>query len=126
MGYEMKFIIGIKQRATNSLEHQGYVYCQKIAVYDYCKDDKLADFTDEFPDSNCFVFMRNEDKEEITDKYGDPFKEIDLDKLIEYLEADTDDYRRKLPFLSLLKGFQENKNRFESDISELVILRYGY
>ena len=128
MGYEMKFYIGIKFKNMKGIDNPDYNYFQKVAMFDYCKDSDLADFIDKYDSAKVYGFFTQEDKEEITDKYGKEFKGIPIEDLINYLEEHpTLDYRRYRPFLALLKGFKEEKEMFTvEDFCELVVIRYGY
>ena len=127
MGYEMKFYIGIKHKYMKGIEHPDYTYFNKIAMFDYCKDSDLTNFTDKFESAKVYGFFTQEDKEEITDKYGEEFKAIPIEDLITYLEEHPNDYRRRKPFLALLKGFKEEKELFdEENLTELLVIRYGY
>lgn len=126
MGYEMKFYIGLKFKNTKGYANPNYNFFQKVAMFDYCNDNDLADFIDTFENSNVYGYFTQENVEEITDKYGKEFKAIPIEALIDYLETTPDDYRRYKPFLALLKAFNEEKEKFESDITELMVIRYGY
>lgn len=127
MGYEMKFIIGIKNpNMKEQIEEGEYSYVQTLATYNYSGSDAVANFTEKYPRSECYAFITNEDKEDIKDKYGEEFKSIDIDEFIDFLEHNDTDYRRNLPFLNMLKGFRDNRQLFDSDWQKLVVLRYGY
>ena len=128
MGYEMKFYIGLKHK-MKGIANPKYDYFQKMAMFDYCGDNEVANFFDKNGvDSKIYGFFTQEDKEEIKDKYGEEFKTVPISDLIQFLEneyKDTD-YRRYEPFLAMLKGFEKVKNRFENEEIELIIIRYGY
>ena len=122
MGYEQKFFI-VDNTTTKGLENPDKSFAQVIAMYDYCKDDRLSHFVNTHgKDSNCFIFADDGNTEVVEDEYGKPMKEIDIDLLIEYLEEHTDDYRRYGPFVALLKAFQGASE----DFRDLKILRFGY
>ena len=127
MGYEMKFYIGLKYKHSTGYANPNYNFFQKMAMFDYCNDNDLADFVDKYESAKVYGYFTQEDKEEITDKYGEEFKSVPIEDLIAYLEEHPLlDYRRYKPFLMLLKGFKENKEEFDNDITELLVIRYGY
>ena len=130
MGYEMRFYIGTRHKATKGIDNPDYSYFKKIAMFDYCKDSDLADFIfqdDKYESAKVYGFFTQEDKEEIMDKYGDEFKEIPFEDMIKYLtEHPNYEYRRYLPFKIMLEGFNLVKSKFDNDIEELILIHYGY
>lgn len=129
MGYEMKFYIGLKIKEFKGVDNSNYDYFQKIAMFDYCCDNEVADFFDKNGvDSKVYGFFTQEDIEEIKDKYGKEFKTVPISDLIRFLKKDYKgtDYRRYKPFLAMLKGFEATKEKFETEDFELMIIRYGY
>lgn len=126
MGYELKFIIGLKSESKEKIKGKFYNYTQVISIYNYCVDYNLADYIQENGrDSGCEVFIENGNEPEIVDRYGKPLQEIDLDILLKYFDK-VDDYRRFKPLKMMLQGFLENKELFDSDFTKLVVLTYGY
>jgi len=122
MGYEQKFFI-VDETTSKGLENPDKKWAQVIAMYDYCKDNRLTNFVEKNgKDSDCFIFADDGNTEIAEDHYGEPMKEVDIDLLIEYLEKHADDYRRYEPFLALLKAFQRARENFR----DLKILRFGY
>ena len=127
MGYEMRFYIGLKFKNMNGMDNKDYNFFQKIAMFDYCVESGLSNFVDKYESAKVYGFFTQEDKEEITDKYGEEFKSVPIEDLIAYLEEHPlEDYRRYKPFLMLLKGFKENKKEFDNEVTELLVIRYGY
>ncbi len=118
MGYEQRFFIVLKGNFKNE---NGYKWAELVAMFDYCKDYDFADFCNTFKDTDCYFY--DNCNEVYEDCYGQKLKEIPLEDMINYLENNiNNEYRRYYPLLSLLKGFQKEKEKFKN----LVILRYGH
>ena len=129
MGYEMRFYIGLKSKDMKGIDNPNYNHFQKIAMFDYCCDNEVANFFDKNGvDSKVYGFFTQEDKDEIKDKYGEEFKTVPISDLIHFLENEykETDYRRYEPFLAMLKGFEKVKHRFTNEATELMIIRYGH
>lgn len=123
MGYEIRFIIGLKSNLKEKIKDKEYNYVEKIAVYNYCCDYTLADFTQKYSASGCYIY--NNDEEVIVDPYGEELREIPIQELYDFLVSDNfsnKDYRRYEPFKMLLAGFLAKLEEFEN----LVVLSYGY
>jgi len=126
MAYEMKFYVGIKHK-MKGIDNPDYDYFQIVASYDYAADSDLGDFVYKYDSAKVFGFFTQSDKEEILDKYGEEFKEIPFEDLLEYLNTHEDsEYRRYLPFKMLIEGFAKNQEMFNSDTTKLILIEYGH
>ncbi len=126
MGYEMRFYIGLRFKCSKGINNSSYDYFQKIAMFDYCKDEELSSFIDKYEPAKVYGFFTQENEEEIKDKYGEEFKGIPIEDFIKYMEEHPIDYRRYKPLLALLKAFKEEKEQFNNVMTELLVIRYGY
>ena len=126
MGYEMKFYIGLRFKGSKGIANPNYDYFQKIAMFDYCKEETLESFINKYESAKVYGFFTQEDEEEITDKYGEEFKGIPIEDFIKYMEEHPTVYRRYKPLLALLKAFKEEKEKFNNCMTELLVIRYGY
>ena len=126
MAYEMKFYVGIKHK-IKGIDNPDYNYFQIIASYDYAADSDLGDFVYKYDSAKVFGFFTQSDKEEILDKYGDKFKEIPIEDMLKYLSEHPDyEYRRYLPFKTLLEGFNLVKKQFDDEDNDLILINYGH
>ena len=128
MGYEIKFIVGIRNNNWHeTIEGDKYCYVDPIAIYNYSKDYDLRTFIDNNSgDSECFTFVENKENHIIKDCYGEKLKEININKLLEYLNNNVDNYRRYLPLKMMLQGFEKESEKFNNNYENLVVLSYGY
>lgn len=127
MGYELKFYIGTRHKGLKGIGNPDYSYFKKIAMFDYCQDSDLGDFVFKYDSAKVYGFFTQEDKEEIMDKYGDEFKEIPIEDMLKYLNEHPDyEYRRYLPFKTLLEGFNLVKKQFDDEDNDLILIHYGY
>ena len=122
MGYDMRFdVVDKKNCLKKQLNNIDFCYGEIIATYEYCVDNGLADFVDKNGrNTNCYIYVN--DKETVQDCYGDYLKEVTIDELLTYLYDNEDTYRRQRPFIKMLEGFREVKDKFE----DLVVLRFGH
>ena len=123
MGYESRLYVVDKSRVTMYVSGAGeYRYGEIIATFDLCKVYDISDRMRNYPATDCFIYIN--DEETIEDAYGAPLKEVpiaDAIKIIEdAAEADGYDYRRYKPCLGLLKGFDTD------EWTDLVVLHYGH
>lgn len=116
MGYESRIYIVEKYGET----------AEKIAVFNLSNVPISSTIRTKYPATDCELY---EGDELITaDKYGEPLREIPLSDLAELIKAeiikdqqqDGYIYRRYLPLLGLLEGF--NPNQWDA----LIALHYGY
>ena len=124
MGYEQKFYFVDISRSKGVSNCQDKNWAEVIAMFDYCKDSRLADFVRRVgKDSNCYIYADDGNTEVCVDDYGDPLMLIDVDYMLGYLAGNKDDeYRRYSLFYDMVKSFSENKSKFRN----LAILRYGH
>ena len=126
MAYEMRFYIGTKHTMKGT-ENPDYNFFQKIATFDYGQDTDLGDFVYKYDSAKVFGYLTQDEEEEILDKYGEEFKEIPFEDLIEYLDTHKDfEYGKYLPFKMLIEGFAKNQEKFNSDTKKLILIEYGY
>lgn len=121
MGYESRFYV-VEKKNSSLKDDDGYSWAEKIATFDMCCiGNHLISNIMKYPKTDVYIF--DGDKRIIEDMYGDPLIEIPINDMIDFLEEAIDKeehYRRNMPFLRLLRGF---------DLSEwhnLVVLHYGY
>lgn len=122
MSYEMRFYV-VQKSFNATVDGTIKRYGSIIAMFDYCADDKLADYTS-LVGKETDTFLSIRDDTITKDMYGKPLRELTIDQMLEFFKTDDDgkDYRRQKPFIKLLEGFKENIDQFE----DLVVLRYGY
>jgi hypothetical protein len=120
MEYKSKlYIIENYKRLKLSKENPKY-YAKVIATFDMSEFNFGNIFKKK---TNCYIYADDGNTEILEDTYGEPLKESNFEKVINYLEnyRNTEEhYKRVMPLLGLLKGF---------DIGEwdnLTILRYGH
>lgn len=118
MGYEQKFYI------VNTYENNDG-YAEVLAAYNYCKDYDLAGYVDRKgkPTSH-YIYADNGNDKITEDCYGEPLQEIEIKDLVTYFKKTPDDYRRRAPFVALLRAFQKEVDK--GNFKRLVVLRYGY
>lgn len=121
MGYESRFYV-VDKRNSSYEDNYEYFWAEKIATFDMsCVGNHLISNVKKYPKTDVYIY---EGDEEITeDKYGDPLIEIPINDMIDLLEETIDKeehYRRNMPFLRLLRGFDL------SEWNNLVVLHYGY
>lgn len=100
-----------------------YRFADVVSVYYYLKDDGLAAYVDrEGKPTKYLIFSENGEDTIINDCHGAPLQEIDIKALLDYFKSCPDDYRRRAPFVALLRAFQKEIDKGNFD--RLVILRY--
>ena len=126
MGYETKLYIVNKSSISHEVNGKEMRYASKVAEFDISKCYPVSDKFRHYPATNCYVFADDGNTEIIEDCYGEPLKEIPVDKAIEVISKVIDEdgavypYRRLAPCLALLKSF--DLSRWE----DLVVLHYGH
>ena len=118
MGYEQRFYI---VNTYNNNDGPASV----VAMFDYCKDYDLAAYVDRKgkPTSH-YIYADNGNDEITKDRYGEALQEIEIKDLLDYFKKTPDDYRRRAPFVALLRAFQKEMDK--EKFWRLVVLRYGY
>lgn len=122
MGYESRLYI-VQKYEHGISDDNGKVYGEVIAMFNVCTFYELSNVLRDQPATNCYIFdgYKNITK----DLYGEPLTESSLPLVINTLEqilTSGEDYRRIYPLLSMLKTFEEQKNRW----GNLIVLHYGY
>ena len=122
MGYDMRFYVVNKSEVVKAdIKGKVYNFGEIVAQYEYCVDYDLANFIEKnSKPTDTYIYIN--DKETVKDCYGDFMAKIELNDLLSYLHNDKGEYRRKKPFICLLEGFKEEKEKFEN----LIILKYGH
>ena len=124
MAYESRFYLVQKGSVSESVRDTAgddKVWAEKIAMFDLCSVPKVYDeIHGKYQPTNCYIYENNEML--LEDNYGDPLLEIPVKDMIEIIERalSKEYYRRYMPFLMMLKGFNLN------DWSDLVVLHYGH
>ena len=121
MGYESRFYV-VDKRNSNLKDDDGYYWAEKIVTFNMsCIGNYLMSNVKKYPKTDVYIYEGN--KRIIEDEYGDPLIEIPINDMIDFLEETIDKdehYRRNMPFLKLLRGFDL------SEWNNLVVLHYGY
>ena len=121
MGYESRFYI-VNKGYADCKDDDGYSWAEKIAMFNMsCVGNHLISNIKKYPKTNVYIYEGEERL--IEDRYGDPLIEIPVNDMIDLLEESIDKeehYRRNMPFLRLLRGFDLSEWR------DLVVLHYGY
>ena len=118
MGVDIRLYIGIKHEDFKIKEK--YCYFEDIVSYEFCVDYNLVKLIEQQKETNCLITI--EDQDFTKDYYGKTLKEIPIETLIEYLENDTEDYRRIKPLLYMLKGFKEESEKGNYD--NLIVIPF--
>lgn len=125
MGYESKLYVVDKLPNHVAVKDNGMQYCSLIAMFDLCKYYPWSEKVCKYPDTNCYFYGEDGNRQIIEDAYGDTLKEIPLDDAIEILEEGFyrgDSYHRLTPTLAGLQALKDNENQW----NELVVLHFGY
>ena len=121
MGYESRmFVVNKSDSLYENKDGKSRRWAEIIAIFNMsCLGDVGRKFRN-YPATDCYI--NNADDEVIADCYGDALKEIPLADAINIITeaAANENYRRFVPFLGLLNGFDP------SEWSNLVVLHYGY
>ena len=120
MGYESR--IYVCEKPDYVREEEGREWAECICSFNLCGvSGRMLNRIDAFPETNLF-FCDNGHETVYEDKYGKTPKEIPLADMIDILECEIveENYRRYMPCLGLLKGF--NPRQWD----KLVCLHYGY
>ena len=122
MGYRSRIYVVEKGSIKRKIEGKEYVWADKIAMFNLCKVYDVSDKMRKAKDTDCFIYENDGNTKIVTDCYGDALKEVTIEEAIRILEeaAEKDGYRRYVPCISLLKGFDESQWR------NLAVLHYGY
>ena len=122
MAYESRIYVVSKTDMMGYEEQvKDYKMCEIIASFNLCRiDDEILGMISHYPESDCYLWVDGEAT--ATDRYGEHFTEIPLDKAIEiFIHAKNFyDYRRYTPVASMLTGFNPKEWK------DLVVLHYGY
>ena len=122
MGYESKLYVVEKATKFPNEEKR---YCQVIAMFDLCKFYPLSTIISNYPATECYFYADDGDTKVLEDRYGDPFREMPIEDVIDILEnelSNGDGYRRIYPALAALKALEHQEHQW----GELVVLHYGY
>ena len=117
MAYESKFYIVEK----GNMKMDERVWAEKIAMFDLCCVPEISNIIrKKYQPTDCYIYEGNEQL--VEDCYGAPLLEIPVKDMIELIEdaIHTKYYRRYIPFLQMLKGFNLN------DWGNLVVLHFGH
>lgn len=121
MGYESRLYIVDKTRISENVNGKEMFFCEKIATFNLSVVPDVSKKLLSYNDTNGYVYADNGDLL-AEDMYGKPLKEIPVNDVIKILEDAYAhcDYRRFMPCLQLLKGFDLSR------WGNLVVLHYGY
>ena len=126
MGYESRLYIVVKSD-TNFNPETNFLFAEVIAEFNMCKFPELYSlFIKEGIKTNC-AFYRGDD--EITeDMYGEPLRELSVEKVIDGLNKIIASYGNKSfywrlpPLLAMLEKFSESQDIYHP----LTVLHFGY
>lgn len=126
MGYES--IIYVVNKIGTFHEDINLRYAEEIAKVDMRAIYPISDVLRKYPRTDCFIYADDGNTEITEDRYGKPLTEIPIPNLItiitDVMEVERgmgkETYRRYIPLLNLLKGFDLN------EWEDLVALHYGY
>lgn len=117
MGYESKLYI--VEKSDVGTREDGMKWAEVIATFDLCKVPDI-DFR-KYPPTKHYIYEGDDDI--IKDCYGEPLRELTVGEAITEIELameDVPNYRRWLPCLGLLKGFNE------AEWNSLAVLHFGH
>lgn len=108
------------------------IFAETIATFELCVFPPIHNYFhgagNPSRNADCYVYGKDGETKLLNDAYGDPLKEATLDEIIHCLENLTDKhktYRRVLPLLGMLRGFQETRREW-GEGEELAVLHYGH
>ena len=120
MGYESK--VYVVSESSISLEDNGKVWAEVIAMFDLCKVD--TKFVDVFEhEANGYIYIG--DEAVTTDKYDDTIKSANLYDVYFAID-DEETYWRLVAFKKYLGELIKNKNNLTRDFESLKVYHYGY
>lgn len=130
MGYESKIYVVRKssrefmgkQFRGRELNGKEMWYAEVIASFNLCKVYAVSDKMRKYPATDVYFYADDGNTEIVEDPYGEPLKEVPIDKAIEIIAgaAEKDDYWRYAPTLAALRAFQD------IGCEDIVVLHYGY
>lgn len=127
MGYESRIYLAKKHKERFPCNEFGLHFAEKIAGINLGKIGGLPEvFT---RNASCYIFSDDGSSKITLDDYGEPLKEASVESVIQWLENDKSDsdYWRFKILLALLKECNATwKSSGWQNISELVVLHFGY
>lgn len=124
MSLEIRFYI--VEKSAQLLPSEDKFYGEIIGVFNYSTPhSNIEKLIDNAKPTDCYIFAEDGNTKIVEDSYEEPLKEIELPDLIHALELEKkaipEGYRRIMPLLGLLNGF--NSDEWENKV---VVLSYGY
>lgn len=123
MGYESKlFVVKKHSNISQNIDGKEMIWGQVIATIDFGKYYQMSDRMRYEKETNCYIYAVGCDERIVDDCYGEPLKEMSLDRTIDILKEAREEYPYYMVdiALGLLKEF-----RF-SPLDDVVVLHYGY
>lgn len=122
MSYESRLYIVDKTKLTEVINGKEMRWGEVISVFNLCNASAVGEKMRKYPETDVFIYADDGNTIILEDSYGDALKEIPIHEAIKIIEeaASKDKYRRYVPCINMLKGFELSK------WSNLVVLHYGY
>lgn len=130
MGYTHRFYIVKKTKSFGIDETENLRYAFELARFDIGKNDLLGKKLDEFPATDCFIYMDDGNTPLIEDDYGDKLKEIPLMDMCYIIDTfvhtiKNDDIFNKAVYDSFYNYLTKlNKYNKESEALKDVVVLY--